>query len=86
MEVLDDVVAESQLLLTGSLLEAPLHDAASVLVHANIHAVGDAGVEDEVGVLGGLSGTGDVLVLRPVGSLELDQEGLDDVIAMHVHD
>lgn len=84
MQVLNDIVTKLQLLLARSFLKASLHDAAPMLVHTNGYTVRNAGIEDKVGVLGGLLGSCDVLVLRSVGCLELDQESLDDMIAVHV--
>ena len=53
LDVVDDVVGELQLLGSGTLFEAPLHDTAAMLVLADLDAVLHAGVEDELGVLAG---------------------------------
>jgi len=48
VEVVNDNVGESQFLLLTALLEAALHDAAAVLVRADLDARLDAGIEDEL--------------------------------------
>jgi len=48
--VLDDVVSQLKLLGPCSFLKAPLHDAASVLVHTDFDAVLHASIEDELSV------------------------------------
>lgn len=48
---LDDLKGKLHLLCGTTLLEAALNDAAAVLLFTNVHTVGNAGVEDELGVL-----------------------------------
>ena len=74
VDVLDDVVGEVELLRSGALLEASLHDAAAVLVHADGHAVVNASSEDEVGIHARLMAAQVVLVLGPLRCLEDHQQ------------
>ena len=45
----------------------------------------DANVENEISILRALFGTCDVMVLRLISCLELNEESLDDMVAVHVH-
>ena len=67
-----------------ALFEAALHNAASVLVRANLVTVGHAGSIDELGV--GSVGLGTLLIrlFWLVRGLESEQEGLDDMVAIWV--
>ena len=85
LNVVDDVVRELELLGSGALFEAPLHHTAAVLVLADLDAVLHASVEDELGVLAGELAAVQVLVGWAVGGFEDHEEGLDHVVAVHVH-
>lgn len=85
VDVVDDVVGEVEFLSSGTLLEAPLHDAAAVLVHSDWDAVVDASLEDEIGVFACLDAARDVFVLWSLAGPEDHQERLDHMVAVHVN-
>ena len=84
MDAADNDVCEGKLLVAESLLEAPLHDTATMFVRANLVAVGHASLEDELGVVSEGSGALLVGLLWSVRGLEGKKEGLDDVVAVCV--
>lgn len=83
-DVLNDVVGQFQLLGSRTFLKAPLHNATTVFMLSDWDTVVNASFEDEVGVLAHLVASEVVFILRSFRGLEDHQEGLDDVIAMHV--
>ena len=84
MNVIDDVVGQLKFLGPRPLLEAPLHDTATMLMLSDWHTVVNASLEDEIGVLAGLMTSEIVLVLGPFSSFEYHKQGLNDVISVHV--
>lgn len=84
VHILDDVVSQFKLLCSGSFLQAPLHNTATMFVHSDVHAVLDTGIEDKLSILGGKLASSQVLFLRRIGGLEDHEESLDHMIAVHV--
>lgn len=85
VDVVDDEVGKFKLLCPGSLLEASLHDATAMFVLSDWHAVVNASLENEVGVLAGLVAAEVVLILGSFRRLEDHEQGLDDVVSVHVN-
>lgn len=52
-DVFNDVVGELELLISGTFLEAPLHNTASMFVLANLDTIVHTSIENELGVLRG---------------------------------
>ena len=86
MQIFNDEVAQTELLVPAAFLEASLHDTAAMLVHSDVDAIRNASIKDEVGVLRSLSSTSDVIVLWSISGFELNQKSLDNMVSMHVHD
>lgn len=53
VHVFNDEVCQFKLLCSGSFLETSLHDTATMFMHSDIHTVLDAGIENELSILGG---------------------------------
>ena len=83
--MLNDVVGELELLWLRALLQASLHYAAAVLVHADFNTVLHASIKDKLSVLASHLASRKVLVSWVVWGSKDHQEGLDDVVAVHVH-
>mmetsp|Transcript_20253 Transcript_20253/g.27379 ORF Transcript_20253/g.27379 Transcript_20253/m.27379 type:complete len:204 (-) Transcript_20253:1684-2295(-) len=84
MDAADNNISKLELLRDEALLKAALHNAAAVLVGANLVAVVHAGLEDELRVGGeGLSACAVALLWR-VRCLEGQQELLDNMVAIGV--
>lgn len=52
LHLVNNEVGKLQLLIPGALLEASLHDTASVLVHSDLDAALHASLKDKLSVLG----------------------------------
>lgn len=62
-----------------------MHDATAMFVLSDWHTVVNAGLENEVGVLAGLVAAKVVLILGSFRCLEDHEQGLDDVVSVHVN-
>jgi hypothetical protein len=78
-EVVEDAIGQPQLLFLAPLLQAALHDAAAVLVAANLGHVAIASLKNELGALSGLFCKSALLEV-----LQLAENGLDHVVAVGV--
>ena len=82
MDPANDNIGERDFLRRVALLEAPLHNAAAVLVSADLVTVGHARVEYELSEDGKVFRSNLVRVLWLLGCLESKEELLDDMIAV----
>ena len=84
MNAADDHVGEGELLRHEPLLEAALHDTASMLVRTDLVTVGHASSEDELRVLGESLRACNVSLFWLVRCLESQEEFLDCMVAIRV--
>lgn len=82
--MLDDDVGQRHLLPHASLLETPLHDAAAMLVGADLLAVAHAGFKNKLCESCAAFSSFQVCVGRLVTTFEGIEEGLNDVVAIHM--
>lgn len=85
MNVIDDVVRQFQFLSTRSLLEASLHNTASMLVLSDWDTVVNAGLENEISVLTSLVTAKIVLVLWSLRCLEHHKKRLNHMVTVHIN-
>jgi len=85
VNVLDYVVSKRQFLASGTFLKASLHHTAAMLVLTDLNTILHASIKNELSVLAGVVASRQVAISWMIGGFEDHQEGLNNVISMHVH-
>ena len=85
LDVINDIVGQLKLLVPCALLEASLHNTATMFMLSNLNAVVHASIEDELCVLRCEVTSFKIRVSWPVWSLKDHEEWLDYMVSMHVH-
>ena len=83
-QVSDDDVCEFALLALATLLQAALHDAASVFVRSYQPAILHAGLENELSVQVKALTSNQVVILRHVRGLENAKKSLNYVVSVRI--
>lgn len=82
--MLDDNISQRHLLPHASLLKAPLHDAAAMLVGADLLAVAHTGFKDKLCECCAAFRPFQVCVGRLITTLKCIKECLNDVVAIYM--
>ena len=87
VNICDNLMRNPQLLFSRAFLETPLHHAATVFVGADLNAVVYARLNDKIRVERiAMVEMSVVVLVGQVGSFELRQNALEDVVSVHVID